>query len=318
MTTNSTNVRSTRTAPAAVRAWFRAISTLAPKFAEQQAAKFFITPRVRKTATPTELHATLLPERAMERRAGEADPAYPELSTGRIALWSWGRGPTVLLVHGWAGTASDMAPIAAALVRAGYRTVLFDMPGHGDSEKGGRTNLYVYIQTLEALGHLIGPIHTVVGHSLGGCAAAIALGERMLTAQRAVLLAPALSPWAFSWHFAEAIGLPKARVPGMVARTEEIVGKKADSLDAARSVRGLDTPAYITHDPEDLDVPFDHGQALAAAWPGAEFVARPGVGHRRILKDPETVAEVVEFVTGAEAQRRGGAGPVRSGVMVEA
>jgi pimeloyl-ACP methyl ester carboxylesterase len=210
-----------------------------------------------------------------------------------------------------------MAPIAATLVRAGYRAVLVDMPGHGASEKGGPTNLYVYIQTLEALGQLIGPIHAVVAHSLGGCAAAIALGEGRITAERAVLLAPALSPWAFSWHFAKAIGLPDARVPGMVARTEEIVGRKADSLDAAKVVRSLEVPVFITHDPEDLDVPFEHGRALAAAWPGAEFVPRPGVGHRRILKDPETVRGVVGFVAGAEAEARRGANGAGRSVVAQ-
>jgi len=280
----------------AIRSWFGAISRVAPALAERQAARLFITPRLRKTPTPTELHASLLPERAMERRAGEAEVAYPELSTGRVALWSWGRGPTVLLVHGWAGVAGDMAPMAAALVSAGYRAVLFDMPGHGDSEKTGTTNLLVYIQTLAALGQLVGPLHAVVAHSLGGTATAIALGEGVVTAQRAVLLAPALSPWAFSWHFARVIGLPRARVPGMVARTEEIVGRKADSLDAAAAVRGLETPVLILHDPDDLDVPFDQGQALAAAWPGATLVLRPGLGHRKILKDSATIATAMRFI----------------------
>ena len=297
MNTNSTNGRSVHEAPLPVRAWFGAISHLAPRLAERQAAKLFITPRLRKNATPTELHTSLLPERAMERRAGEAEAAYPQLSNGRVALWSWGRGPTVLLVHGWAGAAGDMAPIAAELVRAGYRAVLFDMPGHGDSEKTGPTNLLVYIQTLAALGQLVGPLHAVVAHSLGATATAIALGENRITARRAVLLAPALSPWAFSWHFAQLIGLPKARVPGMVARTEEIVGRKADSLNAAEAVRGLDTPVQIVHDPDDLDVPFEHGRTLAAAWKGAELLSRPGLGHRRILKDAETVAGVVNFVS---------------------
>jgi pimeloyl-ACP methyl ester carboxylesterase len=199
-----------------------------------------------------------------------------------------------------------MAPIAAALVRAGYRAVLFDMPGHGDSEKTGTTNLLVYIQTLVALGQLVGPIEAIVAHSLGGCAAAIALGEGQITARKAVLLAPALSPWAFSWHFAKVIGLPEARVPGMVAVTERIVGRKADSLNAAEAVWGLETPALIVHDPDDLDVPFEHGETLAAAWSGAEFIARPGVGHRRILKEGETVRGVVEFV-GAESKGARGA-----------
>ena len=293
---NSTNVRSVREAPA----WFRGMigfgARVAPRFTERQAAKLFLTPRVRKGKNAGELHAELLPERAMERRAGENEPAFPELPTGRIALWSWGRGPTVLLVHGWSGHAGDMAPIAAELVRTGRRAVLIDMPGHGSSSPGA-TNLYVYLRTLQAVGGIVGPLDGIVGHSLGGTATALALGQRLLAARRAVLLAPAVSPWAFSWDFAQMIGLPRERVPGMVARTEELVGAKADGLDAAETVRGLETPVHIAHDPEDLDVPFDHSTALAAAWQGSVLIPRPGLGHRKILKDPATIGAAVEFIS---------------------
>lgn len=297
MTTNSTNGRSTRQAPWFIRALMALGSRIAPALTERQAARLFLTPRFRKGKTPSDLHQELLPDRAMERRAGEAEPAYPELSTGRIALWSWGRGPTVLLVHGWSGHGGDMAPLAAEFVKAGYRAVMIDMPGHGSS-KPQPTNLYVYLKTLEALAPLLGPIDTVVGHSLGGCAVSLALGNGLLTADRAVLVAPALSPWAFSWHFAQMIGLPADRVPGMVAVTERLVGASADSLNAAEAVAKLDLPAYIAHDPRDLDVPFDHSTGLAAAWKGATLVPRPGLGHRRILKDPETLRGVMRFVTG--------------------
>jgi pimeloyl-ACP methyl ester carboxylesterase len=294
---NSTNVRSLREAPLPIRTWFGAMSYLLPSVAERQAAKLFLTPRLRKGKTPTQLHAELLPERAMERRAGEAEPAYPELSTGRVALWSWGRGPTVLLVHGWSGSAGDMAPIAAELVHAGYRAVMFDMPGHGDSVPRP-TNLFVYLQTIAALAPIVGPLEGVVGHSLGGTATALAMGQRIISAKRVALLAPALSPWAFSWHFARIIGLPATRVPGMVARTEELVGAKADSLNAAEAVWGLDVPATLFHDPEDLDVPFEHSATLAAAWVGSTLVSLPGLGHRKILRDPTTITRVVEFIHG--------------------
>lgn len=294
---NSTNVRSVREAPWFIRTAFGVGSRILPSLAEAQAARFFLTPRLRKGKTPTELHEELLPERAMQRRAGENEAAHPELSTGRVALWSWGRGPTVLLVHGWSGNAGDMAPLAAELVRAGYRAVLFDMPGHGSSAPRP-TNLFVYLQTLKAVAAIVGPLKAIVGHSLGGTATALALGQGLVTAERAVLLAPAVSPWAFSWHFARIIGLPAARVPGMVARTEQLVGAKADSLNAAEAVRGLWTPVHIAHDPEDLDVPFEHSTTLAAAWQGAVLAPRPGLGHRKILKDPATVAAAVNFVSG--------------------
>jgi pimeloyl-ACP methyl ester carboxylesterase len=242
----------------------------------------------------------------MQRRAGESEAAYPELSTGRVALWSWGRGPTVLLVHGWSGNAGDMAPMAAEFVRAGYRTVLFDMPGHGNSSPRP-TNLFVYLRTLEALASIVGPLEAIVGHSLGGTATALALGQRLVTAQRAVLLAPAVSPWAFSWDFARMIGLPSERVPGMVARTEELVGAKADGLNAAEAVRGLEIPVHIAHDPEDLDVPFEHSTTLAAAWPGAKLATRAGLGHRKILRDPVTIAAAVGFVAEERSTPEAGA-----------
>ena len=297
MQENSTNVRSVREAPWFIKTAFGIGGRLLPSIAEAQAAKLFLTPRLRRGKSPTELHADLLPERAMQRRSGENEAAYPELRTGQVALWSWGRGPTVLLVHGWSGNAGDMAPLAAELVRAGYRTVLFDMPGHGNSSPRP-TNLFVYLRTIEALAELIGPLHALVGHSLGGTASALALGQGLVTAERAVLLAPAVSPWAFSWHFARIIGLPKARVPGMLARTEEMVGAKADSLNAAEAVRGLRTPVHIVHDPEDLDVPFEHSTQLAAAWHGAELAPRAGLGHRKLLKDPATISAAVAFVSG--------------------
>jgi pimeloyl-ACP methyl ester carboxylesterase len=297
MDINSTNVRSVREAPASIRALIGLGARIAPRFTERQAARLFLTPRLRKGKSMAEHHAELLPERSMERRAGEGEAAYPELSTGRVAVWSWGRGPTVLLVHGWSGNAGDMAPIAAELVRAGYRTVLFDMPGHGGSSPRP-TNLYVYLRTLEALGEVVGPLEAVVGHSLGGTATALALGQRLLAAKKGVLIAPAVSPWAFSWDFARMIGLPRERVPGMVARTEELVGAKADGLDAAEAVRGLVTPVHIAHDPEDLDVPFEHSTRLAAAWRDSVLIPRPGLGHRKILKDGETIQGVVEFVRG--------------------
>ena len=94
----------------------------------------------------------------------------------------------------------------------------------------------------------------------------------------------------------------------MVARTEELVGAKADGLNAAEAVRGLETPAYISHDPEDLDVPFEHSTSLAAAWPGSVLIPRPGLGHRKILKDAESIRAAVGFVAA------GSEGPWGAGV----
>ena len=57
-------------------------------------------------------------------------------------------------------------------------------------------------------------------------------------------------------------------------------------------------PALVVHDRGDREVPFEHGETLARSWPGARLMVTEGLGHRRILRDPEVVRAVVEAVSG--------------------
>ena len=42
--------------------------------------------------------------------------------------------------------------------------------------------------------------------------------------------------------------------------------------------------------------PWEQGEAIALAWPGAEMVTTNGLGHGRVLRDPAVVARVSAFV----------------------
>src|SRR6476659_8034289 len=44
------------------------------------------------------------------------------------------RLPTIIMCHGWGGTAKDLRPDALAFARAGYLAVTFDYRGWGDSD----------------------------------------------------------------------------------------------------------------------------------------------------------------------------------------
>lgn len=60
--------------------------------------------------------------------------------------------------------------------------------------------------------------------------------------------------------------------------------------------RQLDVPGLVIHDQDDRDVPIEEGAAVARAWPGAQFVRTTGLGHRRILRDPEVIARAAAFI----------------------
>lgn len=106
--------------------------------------------------------------------------------------WSWGEGPIVLLVHGWASRGSQMATMAMAIAEAGFRAVAIDLTAHGAS--GGKIVGFKNIsEDIALLAKQLGEIHAVVGHSAGGV---MAMGSRELAGMRAHCYAVLGSPVA--------------------------------------------------------------------------------------------------------------------------
>jgi pimeloyl-ACP methyl ester carboxylesterase len=259
----------------------RLLSWMAPQRAEALALRLFATPRRPiRTGDPE----TTLPGHRFTIEGGGH----------RLAAWDWGRGPTVILTHGWSGHAGQMAGFVAPLVQAGYYVVAFDHPAHGQSE-GKQANYLTVAAALTAVARRVGPVHAVIGHSFGCTATVLALA-RGLPVERVVLVAPPAESPLFARAFGRAIGLPAARVEGMVERIRVAVGGDLAALDARQLARRLTTPALIVHDPADREVPFAHAEAIAAAWPGARLHPVSGLGHYRLLRDPAVIERAVEFV----------------------
>jgi pimeloyl-ACP methyl ester carboxylesterase len=223
----------------------------------------------------------------------------------RLAVWDWGSGPTVLLVHGWNGHAGQLSPFVAPLVAAGHYVVTFDLPAHGRSE-GGLTNIPEMAAAIRGLAERLGPVRAVIAHSLGATATAVAL-HRGLRAERAVLLSPAAEMPPFLATFASALDLSAPRARGLRTAMERRVGP-IEGFDLRRLAPALRTPLFVLHDVGDREVPFAHGKAVAEAAPVARFEALSGLGHRRLLADEGVIRAVVEFVRGGRGsvERRAG------------
>ncbi|GAA1687766.1 hypothetical protein GCM10009733_100560 [Nonomuraea maheshkhaliensis] len=52
------------------------------------------------------------------------------------------------------------------------------------------------------------------------------------------------------------------------------------------------------HDRDDQVVDLTGAEAITKAWPRAELLRTEGLGHQRILRDPEVVRQVVRFLAG--------------------
>lgn len=274
--------------PAPVRAAFRVLERVAPGVGARWAERIWFT----------------LP-RTEGRRAVPA-PAGTPFTIGvdghEVVGEVWGDGPVVYLVHGWAGYASQLAPFVPPLVARGHRVVAFDAPSHGGSAPGAfgprSSSIPEFAAALTGVVASYGPAHAVVAHSMGCTATAFALNDG-LGAGRVALLAPMASPVTYAHQFAAVLGFGERTYRRLLGRVERRVGLPMHRFDVPAIGRSLAVPpTLVVHDRDDSSTPVTDGETIAAAWAGSRLRVTAGLGHRRILRDPDVVAEVVDFVSG--------------------
>lgn len=244
------------------------------------------------------LTPTPRPVRARERSTMEAATTRRIRFTPTVGfpVYSWGTGPTVLLVHGWSSRASQLAGVyVAPLCALGFRVVAFDAPGHGEAD-GRLSSLPTIASAVARVAAEIGPIEAILAHSLGTASTTIAL-SRGVRANRVVYVAP---PEDLSGHLARLGGI-LGFTPPIAARTQRrIEARFGLNFEAARGATlgpGMNTPLLIVHDEGDREVPFAEGQRLKSVWPNAQLIRTTGLGHNRVLYSARTVEAVTQFLS---------------------
>lgn len=209
---------------------------------------------------------------------------------GKVAMWSEGVGPTVLMVHGWSGSHKDMSAFIDPLITAGYNVVSFDLPAHGLSE-GLTASIPEMADAIRAVATAVSPIHGVIAHSVGCAATGLALARGMQS-PRTVLVGPPARYADFARAFSKQVGVdPEALLAELRRRDIDV-----DNIDLPAMAPDIRSRALVIHSADDQIVPFTNGQAIAAAWPDAYLMECDGLGHRKILADSNVVAAAVSFL----------------------
>jgi pimeloyl-ACP methyl ester carboxylesterase len=211
----------------------------------------------------------------------------------RIAYYRWGSGDRrVLLVHGWGGRAAQFFALIPRLMDAGFEVIAFDAPAHGASS-GSFASGPAFARTARTIAEVNGPLDGIVAHCLGAAGSAIALSQG-LTVARAVFLAPAAFIGPLLEEFICLHQLPEPVATEL--RQRFAARYLARIISVPLMARDFHTPVLIFHDPEDRDLSFLHGEAIAAAWPAAELIPASGVGHWRILRDQSVIERSIAFL----------------------
>jgi pimeloyl-ACP methyl ester carboxylesterase len=289
--------------PGAIRGFFQRASRVSPALAGRLARLLFL--RTRRHPVP-EREATVLESAERFELATER---------GRAVAWVWGRPmpadarvPTVYLLHGWEGRGSQLGSFVGPLRRAGFRVVAVDAPGHGEAP-GGSSSLVALGAALTAAverwspdsGETAEGAAGVIAHSAGAVGTTWAL-SRGLSVERAFYVSPGADIVAYTRYYGGLLGLTPSAVRELTISIERRIGILYAELEPLRLAPEMTAALHVTTDREDWEAPLPSVEKLVRSWPGATLRVTQGLGHRRILRDPEVVEEAVRFFTGKGAE----------------
>jgi hypothetical protein len=266
------------------RTGFRALGAVAPDTAAKVAKRLLFTPP----------------------RAVARDEARSVLDRGkrfvldvegqRVIGYEWGKGPAVLLVHGWGGRSGHMSALVDPLVAAGFRAVAIDMAGHGESQ-GRLSSLVHFTSAIERASALFQPMSGLVAHSFGAAACTYAM-SRGLMCERVVFFAPPArfeSLWA---RFRAGVGVSPKVWRAVVHASEVWLNLRFDSIAPIGFAPRMTAALLVLHAPDDREMLYEEGVELVSRWPNATLQPAEGRGHLRILRDSECVARAIAFLKG--------------------
>lgn len=208
---------------------------------------------------------------------------------------------TVVFVHGWAGSSNQFDILAEKLVEGGYKVVLFDFPGHGQS-RGMSTDLWEMKEIFrEVIAPIEGPV-SIVCHSFGLLVAAKLLSESEIEFNKVVTIA---SPHRFDFivdQFLKKTKIQNDLREKLVDSVQLRVKNKIDvrqEIDVSKNVLSKSRWLFI-HDETDREVSLDEFNKLLSLNSKADTLLTSGFGHNKILQSNEVISKTIEFLRNEE------------------
>jgi pimeloyl-ACP methyl ester carboxylesterase len=243
-----------------------------------------------------------------------------------------GKGPAVILVHGYPLDGAMWSGVARALSTQ-FRVLKPDLPGRGNTEAPAPDGIEGYADFLETIvGSLEGPVG-LAGFSFGGYISlafarrrpekvrALALvdtrasaddeagrtkRDETIAAVRANGVAPVLEAMPGKLLSPESLARPDLleRVQRIISRqkpetVEADLSAMRDRPDSTGFLHEISIPTLVVVGERDALTPPADSEAIAAAIPGARLVTIAGAGHLTPMERPKAVAGALAEFFGA-------------------
>jgi esterase/lipase len=267
-----------------VRWTFPKLERILPFVAHRYFIKIFFTP-LNYSVPAKEKEIELKAEKFTITAAGK-----------KVQCYAWGKGPVVMVIHGWAGRATQFRKFIPVLNKAGYRVVGFDGPAHGQSE-GTRTNIIEFEEAFRNLYAQVGEPEAILAHSFGGGAVLYAAANGLRVKKLINIASPTIGDEIINTYLRAING---SRSTGNFFKSYMIkkYGRSFDEYTSSHLIQKVkqEIDLLLVHDEDDKEVGLEHAYELKRVYPRATLLVTKSLGHTRILKDERVIDQCVTFI----------------------
>lgn len=204
-----------------------------------------------------------------------------------------GKGPGVLLLHGWESHTGRWSELYDVLHQADFSLYAFDAPAHGKSG-GDQFTVVEYAQVLrDYLAQFPDPPKYWVGHSGGGMAILYYLSEleHKVRPERIVSMSVPGELTDFLNKFQQVLQVKNKVVEGIEQEFKRRMQLSFRDISPRRYAKNVDIPGLIIHDVDDDLAPIEGAEDIYRNWKNSSLIITDGLGHS------VNGVEVVELIT---------------------
>ncbi len=214
-----------------------------------------------------------------------------------VQAWRYGSGPAIICAHGWASRGARFVNLESSIINAGFSMVIFDAPGHGESE-GKTSSFFQMTEAVRALINHLGAdkIAGIFAHSFGAAAVINAMDKEKLS-KPVVLEAPA---WDIKYLLDETFrryGIPMKLYDNILSGYERKYGYELAIDNPINLVRRVDSPVLILHDRGDRTIKIDQSdRVLKLKKSNIRLITTDNYGHSHIFTNAEYINQAMDFI----------------------
>ena len=212
------------------------------------------------------------------------------------------RRPIFLIAHGWGASYGTILRLGEPLAQAGFEVVLFDVRGHGRNEPLPYVTVRHFRDDIDSALHYMKGRYPdrpviLVGHSLGGAGAILAVADGAPLDGLVLIAAPA-DVMRVTAEYLSDHGMPgRLIVTAFRPFFWRRIGSTFRDFTPSRRIREVTVPLLMLQPEHDDRVVRDHADRLSAAA-GQPYILIEGAEHTDVLEHPKTVALVEAFAAG--------------------